>query len=795
MAKTPNDNDYLQALNPQQRDAVTYCDGPELVIAGAGSGKTRVLTYKIVHLLKLGYHPGTIMALTFTNKAAREMRDRIIPLVGGPTAARLWMGTFHSIFSRILHIHADRLGYRSNFTIYDATDSKSLIKLIVRDMGLDEKVYPVQALQGRISQLKNALISPTDYRNNRDLVREDSDMMRPEFGNIYSTYCHRCKVAGVMDFDDLLFNTNILLRDNADVLEQYQTRFTYILVDEYQDTNFAQHVIVKQLTANGMKLCVVGDDAQSIYSFRGANIGNILNLDRAYKGLRTFKLERNYRSTQNIIAVANDLIAHNARQIPKNVFSENEPGERVNVIKCYSDFEEAYVVANQIAALKARYGSSYDDFAILYRINALSRRLEEALSSGGRRDSHGNMRDAIPYRIYGGLTFYQRKEVKDALAYLRMAVNPDDDEALRRVINYPLRGIGDTTLKKVQHCAIEKGVSLWQIISNSATYPLGLNQRTLNSLASFTHIIKELMQLVADGEDATTVANRMVEITRLVDVLRGDTTPENISRIENIQELLSGISEFVEIRAESGDDARQLADYLAHVSLLTNQDEDTDDGSSGQVTLMTVHAAKGLEFKHVIITGVEEDLFPAAKSAQSLNGIEEERRLLYVAITRAQSTCTITYSGSRYVNGMTKTCVMSRFLREINPSLLRASMTSSAQSTAWQSHDEFSSRMRMSPSQPTASVSPSKPSRPLPPPPASPRTLRPIHAVKGTVARAGTHTASELQEGMRIRHDRYGLGEIRSIDTSSSDARISVLFAGEDTPRVLLLKFAKFDIL
>ncbi len=790
--------DYLEKLNEQQRAAVEYCDGPQLVIAGAGSGKTRVLTYKIVHLLRLGYEPWRIMALTFTNKAAREMRERIEPLAGPDVAAQLWMGTFHSIFSRLLRRNADRIGFKNDFTIYDQSDSRSLIKLIVKDMGLDDKVYKPATIQTQISNAKNALITPEDYASNQDLIDADRDAQRPETAAIYKQYWRRCRIAGAMDFDDLLLYTNILLRDNPDVLEQYQEFFRYILVDEYQDTNFSQHLIVHQLSKKYNRLCVVGDDAQSIYSFRGANIDNILRLQRFYPEIKTFKLERNYRSTQTITDAANSLIEKNRGQIAKHLFSKNAVGERIPVIQCYSDYEEAYVVANQIAALKARQGDSYEDYAVLYRTNAQSRVLEEALSNGGRRDKHGNMRSAIPYRIYGGLSFYQRKEVKDAICYLRLIINPDDDEALRRVINYPARGIGDTTVGKITHCATENGVSLWQVINNPEQHGLNVNRGTMTKLEGFTTLMKGLIQLNSDGGNALDVAQEMVKRTRIKSVLMGDNTPENISRIENLDELINAVNDFQQIKEESGDEHYQIGDFLAETSLLTDQDMNDPDGE--KVTLMTVHAAKGLEFKNVIIVGVEEDLFPSAMSAGSLYQIEEERRLLYVAITRAEVNCVITYATSRYHNGQTKSCVISRFLRDIAPQYLLMGSTNSApmpsrKRTSWDDWEDgpvpekprrtIESKPRStrpSLTTPTTPLRPATPSRPATPAPSS--------AASGDFT---IHTVDELKVNDEVLHQRFGRGTIINIDTSG-DAKIDVVF-GDGQTRKLLLKFAKFQIL
>ena len=783
--------DYLEKLNDQQRAAVEYCDGPQLVIAGAGSGKTRVLTYKIVHLLHQGYEPWRIMALTFTNKAAREMRERIEPLAGPDVAAQLWMGTFHSIFSRLLRRNAELIGFKPDFTIYDQSDSRSLIKLIVKDMGLDDKVYKPASIQTQISNAKNALISPEDYARNQALMDADRDAQRPETAAIYKAYWNRCRIAGAMDFDDLLFYTNLLLRDNPEVLERYQEFFRYIVVDEYQDTNFSQHLIVHQLSKKYNRLCVVGDDAQSIYSFRGANIDNILRLQKFYPDIKTFKLERNYRSTQTITDAANSLIEKNKGQIRKHLFSKNQVGDRIPVIRCFSDYEEAYVVANQIAALKARQGDSYEDYAVLYRTNAQSRVLEEALSNGGRRDKHGNMRSAIPYRIYGGLSFYQRKEVKDAICYFRLVINPDDDEALRRVVNYPSRGIGDTTVGKITHCATEHGVSLWQVMNHAEQYGLNVNRGTLTKLEGFTALINGLIELNQGGSDAMTVAAETIRRTKLKSVLLGDNTPENISRIENLDELMNAVNDFQQIKEESGDEHYQIGDFLAETSLLTDQDLNDPDGE--KVTLMTVHAAKGLEFRNVIIVGVEEDLFPSAMSADSLAKIEEERRLLYVAITRAEVNCIITYATSRYHNGQTKSCVMSRFLRDIDQDFLLLGSTNSAPvPTKTKTRYRTEAEPRSTWTMPTEKSKP----KPAPVPPSPVTTARPASPTPPPAAGNGNftiHTIDELSVRSEILHQRFGRGTVTNIDMSG-DPKIDVAFHDGQT-RKLLLKFAKFEIL
>lgn len=543
---------YIEQLNEQQRDAVLYTDGPELVIAGAGSGKTRVLTYKIVHLLYQGFQPWRVLALTFTNKAAREMRERIEQLVGTDTAQKLWMGTFHSIFARILRLNAQRIGYKSSFTIYDSTDSKSLVKSIIKDMDLDDKIYKPSVVLNAISSAKNMLISPERYAELKDVREADRQSRRPQTYAIYRAYRDRCFAANAMDFDDLLYYTNLLLRDNPDILHHYQEYFQYILVDEYQDTNFAQHVIVSQLCSESHKLCVVGDDAQSIYSFRGANIRNILNLKNSYPELKIFKLEQNYRSTQNIINAANSLIEKNVEQIRKQVYSKNSVGKRIDVVQSYSDFEEGYLVANRISQVKMASHDSYEDFAILYRTNAQSRVLEESLRKRN-----------IPYRIYGGLSFYQRKEVKDAIAYFRMAINPDDDEALKRIINYPARGIGETTLNKLMRSAMTRNISIWQAINTIHEENPGLNNGTVKKLNAFASLIDGFVELNQTGISADEMAKTIINRSQLISVLMSDRTPESISKQENLSELISGAEQFVTQRTEEGINETSLSDFWA----------------------------------------------------------------------------------------------------------------------------------------------------------------------------------------------------------------------------------------
>ena len=768
--------DYLNALNKQQRDAVQYLDGPQLVIAGAGSGKTRVLTYKIVHLLNHGYQPYRIMALTFTNKAAREMKERIGQLVDADTASQLWMGTFHSIFSRILRRNSECIGFRHDFTIYDTTDSKSLIKTIIKDMGLDEKAYIVAEIQSRISKMKNSLISPDDYAKDRELTKADIRSQRPLFNEIYRGYWNRCRIAGAMDFDDLLFYTNILFRDNPDVLERYREFFQYILVDEYQDTNFAQHLIVSQLSRGNNNLCVVGDDAQSIYSFRGANISNIINMGRHYDNLRIFKLEQNYRSTQNILDAANSLIEKNTEQIKKHIFSDNNRGTKVQILEAYSDFEESYIVANRIITLKATQGDGFDQFAVLYRTNAQSRVLEEALRKRN-----------IPYRIYGGQSFYQRKEVKDAISYFRLAVNPDDDEALRRIINYPARGIGETTVSKLIKASISSGKSIWQVLCDLTSHSVDINSGTRRKLEAFHDMMQSFIDMNATGMPADELGKEIIKATRLISIMESDNTPENISRKENLTELLNSLDDFVRTKEEEeNSEETSMTNFLADVSLLTDQDRDDGNGNEAAVTLMTVHAAKGLEFKNVIIVGVEENLFPSSMSSDSIAGVEEERRLLYVAITRAKATCTITYARSRYRNGQTQTCTASRFINDIDRRYLSISSSSSLSANE-DRKPQFSwdgNRLTKSRSSHSGYQEQSAGQR---------ATSRPIPASND--AEFKLHDASELQPDMRIEHSRFGCGTIDDIETTgTTDAKITVDF-GDIGRKTLILKFARFKIL
>lgn len=771
-------NEYLEQLNPQQRAAVEYCDGTQLVIAGAGSGKTRVLTYKIVHLLVNDYEPYRILALTFTNKAAREMKERITQLVGAGISSRLWMGTFHSIFAKILRRHADRIGFKKDFTIYDATDSKSLIKTIIKDMQLDDKVYKASSIQAAISAAKNALYSPEDYAMDRDLMEADKRCRRPLTYAIYRAYKQRCFAASAMDFDDLLYYTNVLLRDNPDIREHYREFFRYILVDEYQDTNFAQHVIVSQLCGPNNKLCVVGDDAQSIYSFRGANIRNILNLQKGFPDLKIFKLEQNYRSTRNIINAANTLIAKNKTQIPKNVFSKNDIGDPIEVIKCFSDYEESSVVANRISQLHMKNQDDFDQYAVLYRTNAQSRILEESLRKRN-----------IPYRIYGSLSFYQRKEIKDAIAYFRLTVNPDDDEALRRIINFPARGIGDTTLNKVMRAAMDKEVSMWKVLSDPDTYGLEVNTGTQRKLNGFVSLINNFIAANNGGMNASELSKKIIQDTQLLSSLFHDNTPESISKQQNLQELLNGTNQFVTDHVEEGNDTGiGLVDFLAEVSLATDQDE--NDNSEQRVTLMTVHASKGLEFGTIIVVGVEDDLFPSSMAKSSIAEIEEERRLLYVAITRAKHNCILTYANQRYRNGQVVQSLPSPFLRDIDVQYINT--RDAANSGIYDDPNPSRSALLSSyhsstPTQSHKNVFIKTGDRTQP----APRGTQLSSST--SVSNPLTHNANELSVGMRIEHSRFGHGTITNIDTTSIDPKITVQFSNVDT-KVLLLKFAKFNI-
>lgn len=759
---------YLEELNESQRNAVVYLDGPALVIAGAGSGKTRVLTYKIAWLLKQGFAPHRILALTFTNKAAREMKERIAGIVGEETARRLWMGTFHSIFSRILRREAERLGFTSNFTIYDATDSKNLIKSIIKEMQLDDKVYRPGMIQSRISNAKNALITYKAYEQNKQLIEDDLRNKIPLVRDIYARYQNRCLQAGAMDFDDLLLQTNLLFRDHPDVLEKYRDYFQYVLVDEYQDTNFAQHLIVKRLCEGRGNLCVVGDDAQSIYSFRGANIDNILQFKQLYPGCQIFKLERNYRSTQNIVNAANSLIRKNTAQIPKQVYSEKEEGSKLHVLSSYSDYEEAYAVAARVQEMRRQM--PYADMAVLYRTNAQSRILEEAMRKRN-----------IPYRVYGGLSFYQRKEVKDVISYFRLVINPHDEEAFKRVINYPTRGIGDTTVSKLVSAATTYGVSLWTVLLSLSDYAVPVNAGTAKKLAAFRELIDSFrernQELPADE-----IATAIVKESGIVALLAQDHSTEGIGKFENLQELLKGIAEFCQIRQEEGNTQVSLGDFLAEVSLLTDQDQEGDENTD-KVTLMTVHAAKGLEFGAVFVVGLEEELFPSAMSKDNPRAIEEERRLFYVAITRAEHHCILSFARSRFKNGQTTMCIPSRFLRDIDMKYLetedsyrRPEADSFVSERKTESRPAFTSPLQQAKMRETPSVGPRKLTR----------------MTETRVSSAAEQDFSDFQVGMRVRHARFGEGVILSFDGDGNNRKALIEFDNSGQKQ-LFLKFARLE--
>lgn len=777
--------DYLNELNESQREAVLYNEGPSLVIAGAGSGKTRVLTYKIAYLLDNGYEPWSILALTFTNKAAREMKERIARQVGQERARYLWMGTFHSIFSRILRAEAETLGFTPNFTIYDATDSKSLVKAIIKEMNLDDKVYKPGMVQGRISNAKNHLVLPEAYAANAELIEADRTAKVPLLHEIYLRYWNRCRQSDAMDFDDLLLYTYLLFRTRPDICDKYAARFRYILVDEYQDTNFAQHSIVLQLTQKHQFVCVVGDDAQSIYSFRGANIDNILNFTRTYKDARLFKLEQNYRSTQTIVNAANSLIAKNRDQIQKEVFSEKDKGEPIGVFAAYSDVEEGEIVTNKIAQLHAKSGYAYHDFAILYRTNAQSRIFEEALR-----------KRSIPYRIYGGLSFYQRKEVKDVVAYFRLAVNPHDEEAFKRVINYPARGIGNTTLGKLTEAAGRCEVSLWKVLCEPLSYGVELNKGTYTKLQGFRDLISEFVTLARE-QDAYTLGMELVKRSGIMAEIYQDRSPENMSRQENIEELVNGMRDFCDGRQEEGNPHVLLSDYLSEIALLTDQDEEQGEAQP-KVTLMTIHSAKGLEFPNVFVVGLEENLFPSPLSSASYRALEEERRLFYVAVTRAEDHCYLSYAKSRFKYGKMEFCNPSRFLKDIDVRYLQVPQEELMGTRI----EEKASRFRKEASRASYEREPREtgPSMfdggPMPEEPhrfVPPRTLRRIPDASSSVAPAGP-SAGGLSAGMWIEHERFGKGEVTRVEGSGDNCKATVQFQHAGVKQ-LLLKFARFKII
>ena len=748
-------NDILLQLNDSQRDAVLYCDGASLVIAGAGSGKTRVLTYKIAWLLEQGMKPWQILALTFTNKAAREMKERIGRLVGDEHARYLQMGTFHSVFARILRAEADKIGYSSNFTIYDQTDARSLVKAIIKELGLDDKVYKPSSVADRISMAKNHLLLPQQYAQSA-WASDDAQQKRPQVSNIYIRYAERCRQANAMDFDDLLVQTWLLFHHHEDIRQKYVEKFQFVLVDEYQDTNYAQQAIVYQLTKERQKVCVVGDDAQSIYSFRGANIDNILNFQSQYQNARLFKLEQNYRSTQLIVQAANSLIRRNERQIPKNVFSKNEHGERLQLKPAYSDKEEAIIVTQDIKRIRRQDHCAWSDFAILYRTNSQSRSFEEQMR-----------KDNIPYRIYGGLSFYQRKEIKDVIAYFRLIANPDDEEAFKRIVNYPARGIGDTTVGKIVQTAQTYGVSLWQVIKEPVLFPMEVSKGTMTKLQNFRELIEGWITRL-DTEDAYTLGHDIIMNSGISKDIYSGRNPEDISRQENLEEFLSGMQDFVESRREE-DLADQffLPDFLQEVALLT--DLDSDDGDSNdKVTLMTIHSAKGLEFPTVFVVGLEENIFPSPMCTNSMRELEEERRLLYVAITRAEKHCILTCAQNRWHYGRMEYDTPSRFIHDIDPELLQVLSDGVPEKPIERSRSEWMQNPR-----PVATQFKADP---------KPRAM------------ATDPSPSDLHEGAKIEHQRFGIGTVTRIEGSGENTKATVEFKNAGTKQ-LLLKFAKFKII
>lgn len=833
--------DLLKDLNEAQRAAVEYIDGPSLVIAGAGSGKTRVLTYKIAYLLSQGMKPWSIMALTFTNKAAREMKERIGKLVGNDLAQHLYMGTFHSIFSRILRAEAEHIGFNNNFTIYDESDSRSLIKAIVKEMGLDDKKYKPAAVHAKISMAKNNLMSAAAYESDAAIFEQNKRAQMPEVGKIFVAYVQRCKQANAMDFDDLLTLTYQLFREHEDIRHKYAARFDYVLVDEYQDTNHVQMSIVMQLCQEKQRVCAVGDDSQSIYSFRGANIDNILNYQRQFQGTRLFKLEQNYRSTQTIVEAANSLIKHNRNQIPKDVFSENAKGEKIQYKPAYSDKEEAAIVAKDVKRIRREDGCQYSDFAILYRTNAQSRSFEEEFRKQG-----------IPYRIYGGLSFYQRKEIKDIIAYFRLVANPDDEEAIKRIINYPARGIGAATVLKIADCAHQNQVSFWEVIGAPERYGLAVNKGTMNKLETFRLLISSFIER-AQTTDVYELGDAIIKESGISQDIMSGKDADDLARQENLEEFLSGMSAFVEERREEGRfDELFLQDYLQDVALLTDADSDGDKDEP-RVSLMTVHAAKGLEFPTVFVVGLEENIFPSPLSAASLRELEEERRLLYVAITRAEKHCILTNAKNRWRYGKMEFDNPSRFIDEIDGKLIECldeaggslfgSMSDQPEwaraqrpRRPWEDAEQPRYSSRYQNSKPVASqfVADPKPSL-FDDEPETSRTsgrssvsgrsslsegnfksVRALNAAKRYMETHSSHPASRstgssassvsssaassagssscgLQEGMKIEHQRFGRGTVLKIEGTGENTKATVEFVHSGTKQ-LLLKYAKFTV-
>jgi DNA helicase-2/ATP-dependent DNA helicase PcrA len=763
---------FLKELNSAQYEAVVNTAGPALVIAGAGSGKTRVLTYRVAYLISQGVNPGQIICLTFTNKAAREMKERIALVVGEDLAKHLWMGTFHSIFARILRTESEWLGYPSSYTIYDTLDSKSLIKSIIKEMNLDDQRYKPGEVLGRISWAKNNLITPQAYKSHPEITGSDNITRRPQLGEIFQTYCIRCKKSGAMDFDDLLLNTNILFRDFPQILAKYQDRFRYMLVDEYQDTNHSQYLIVNKLAALHHNVCVVGDDAQSIYSFRGARIENILNFRQDYPEHQLFKLEQNYRSTRTIVDAANSLIAKNISQIKKNVWSDNEAGQKIRVVKSITDIEEGFFVSNSILDCSLSDQQMYSDFAILYRTNAQSRIFEEAMRKRN-----------IPYRVYGGISFYQRKEIKDVLAYLRLAVNQNDDEAFKRIINYPARGIGDVTLEKLQEYASQTEKSLMQTLVDAGTHDLGLNKGIITKLNSFYDMIFGFSLKITEL-NAFEAAQHIAITAGIRKDLYNGITPEERSRFENLEELLNGIKDFTETAINENKPAT-MADYLENISLITDLDNDKSDDRN-KVTIMTMHSAKGLEFNNVYIVGVEEELFPSRRAFESPEEMEEERRLFYVAITRAKKRVFISYAQNRYRWGVPTSCQPSRFLRDIDPKFLDMPAEQPSRTQNRNYDDDADWVDNTTASRATARTTGARPGLLIP--------KKSVTRAKPPNPDFKADDPDLIQSGMKVEHGIFGIGKIVHIEGASPNRKATVFFQETSEEKQLLLKFAKLRI-
>ncbi|NOZ46818.1 MAG: UvrD-helicase domain-containing protein [Chlorobi bacterium] len=767
---------FLSELNETQQQAVINYKGPGLIIAGAGAGKTRVLTYRIAYLLSQGVKASNILALTFTNKAAKEMKERISSLIGPETVRYLWMGTFHSIFARILRIEADKLGYDSNFTIYDTADSRNLIKTIIKDLNLDDQQYKPNTVQSRISWAKNELITAQTYYNNTEITEADKYSRRPFINEIYKEYVRRCFRAGAMDFDDLLLNTNMLLSKFPDIKEKYSNKFNYVLVDEYQDTNYSQYLIVKELSKSHKNICVVGDDAQSIYSFRGARIENILNFKNDYPDYTLYKLERNYRSTQNIVEAANSIIEKNKNQIQKKVFSEKEAGDKIKITRTLTDNEEGYIVANTIMENKLNYQLKNNDFAILYRTNAQSRIFEESLRKLN-----------IPYKIYGGLSFYQRKEIKDLLAYLKLIVNYKDNEAFKRIINYPARGIGKTTINKLELASNKYDLNLWQIAQNPQKYEVNINAGTASKISRFIEFISSFKSKL-ENTDAYDLAHSVASSSGILKEFYQDKTPENISRHENIQELLNGIKEFT-INEYEENKVVSLTDYLENVSLLTSMDNEKEEDLD-KVTLMTIHSAKGLEFNTVFIVGMEENLFPSQLSNSTMKELEEERRLFYVALTRAEQNVFISYALSRFKWGQLTDCTPSRFIKEIDEKYLDVpEFNENSTNNNLYDYPDFSKPLFRNKNVKSKNT------------PTTSNLIKNKKLIKINSQTSKTKPTSnieaddptKIQTGMEVEHSRFGVGKVLVIEGEMPNKKATIFFQAYGQKQ-LLLKFAKLKI-